>query len=80
MVEGAPSVVQGDNGKEFKNKLLRNLYSKYNAISGFGRSRYPQTQGIVETKIVGTRRNQTLGRRLSKSLHGKGVRWIVILS
>ena len=73
MSEGAPSIVQSENGKEFKNAHLRNLYAKYNVISRFGRARYPQAQGIIE------RRNQTLFRRLSKALYGKGTRWIDIL-
>jgi transposase InsO family protein len=57
------------NGKEFKNEILKNLFKKYFISARFGRVRHPQSQGIVE------RANQTLMRRLSKCLHGKGVRW-----
>jgi transposase InsO family protein len=73
MLEGFPSIVQSDNGKEFKNHLLQDYLKESNVISKFGRPRHPQSQGQVE------RANQTLVRRMSKCLYGKSVRWIDIL-
>lgn len=72
-LEGAPSIVQSDNGKEFKNSLLSELYKKWNIISVFGRPRHPQSQGQIE------RANQTLVRSLSKALHKKPKTWLTIL-
>lgn len=74
MLEGFPSIVQSDNGKEFRNKLLQEYLKENNVISKFGRPRRPQSQGQVE------RANQTLSRRIAKCLNGKTVRWIDILS
>jgi transposase InsO family protein len=69
LIEGAPSIVQSDNGKEFRNEIMKNLFKKYSISPRFGRVRHPQSQGIVE------RANQTLMRRLSKCLHGREARW-----
>ena len=74
MLEGFPSIVQSDNGKEFKNQVLQNYLKSVNVISKFGRPRHPQSQGQVE------RANQTLVRRLSKCLDGLSKEWISVLS
>lgn len=71
--EGAPAIIQTDNGKEFRNKTLFLLYEKWNIIPIFGRPRHPQSQGQVE------RANQTLVRSLSKALYQKPKVWIEIL-
>ena len=73
MSEGFPSIVQSDNGKEFKNAVLQDWLKANNVISKFGRPRHPQSQGQVE------RANQTLVRRMSKCLDGSSVRWVDIL-
>lgn len=73
MLEGFPSIVQSDNGKEFKNKILEDYLAENQVIHKFGHPRHPQSQGQVE------RSNQTLVRRTSKCLNGKSVRWIEIL-
>lgn len=70
MMEGAPSIVQSDNGGEFKNATIRGLYEEFNVIARYSRPRHPQSQGIVEKS------NQTLMRRLSKAVWGYGIRWI----
>lgn len=72
-VEGAPSVIQSDNGTEFKNLIMKELCEKYYVKQRFSRPRHPQSQGIVE------RANQTLIRRISKALCGEESRWISIL-
>lgn len=69
-VEGALSIVQSDNGKEFKIRKILDMYQEFNVIRRFSRPRHPQSQGIVE------RANQTLMRRLSKAVFGKGACWI----
>ena len=73
MLEGFPSIVQSDNGKEFKNAVLQDWLKANNVISKFGRPRHPQSQGQVE------RANQTLVRRMSKCLDGNSIRWIDVL-
>ena len=73
ILEGFPSIVQSDNGKEFRNNVLQDFLRTNKVISKFGRARHPQSQGQVE------RANQTLVRRMSKCLNGQSVRWIDIL-
>ena len=53
---------------------MEKLCEEFFIIPIFGRPRYPQSQGIIE------RANQTLTRRLSKYLEGKGKRWLDIIS
>jgi transposase InsO family protein len=72
-LEGFPSIVQSDNGKEFRNHILQDFLAQNCVISKFGRPRRPQSQGQIE------RANQTLVRRMSKCLNGQSVRWIDIL-
>jgi hypothetical protein len=73
--ETAPRFVQSDNGKEFKNKKVADLYIEFNVTAINGRPRHPKSQGIVE------RANQALVRRLGKTLLASGSkRWIDILS
>lgn len=52
--EGSPDLIQSDNGKEFKNSLMRYLLQKWGVTHLFGRPRHPQSQGQIE------RANQTL--------------------
>jgi transposase InsO family protein len=59
---GAPSILQSDNGKEFKNTLMDELCNRHNILFLHGRPRHPQTQGQIE------RFNQTLTRYISKHL------------
>ena len=73
ILEGFPSIVQSDNGKEFRNNVLQDFLRTNKVISKFGRARHPQSQGQVE------RANQTLVHRMSKCLNGHSVRWIDIL-
>jgi transposase InsO family protein len=58
---GVPGIIQSDNGKEFRNKLMFDLASKYKILLINGRPRRPQTQGQVE------RFNQTITRFFSKN-------------
>lgn len=71
-VEGAPEIVQSDNGKEFRNKILHSVMSQWGVNRIYGRPRCPKSQGQVE------RLNQTICRGLAKALHGKPKRWIDI--
>jgi hypothetical protein len=72
--EGAPKIVQTDNGKEFNNSLLTDYLNQQNIIFRRGRPRHPQNQGQVE------RANQTLVRKIAKSLSDKSVKnWVDIL-
>lgn len=72
--EGAPKIIQTDNGKEFKNALFIDYLNEHNIIFKFGRPRHPQNQGQVE------RANQTLVRKIAKFLSDKPIkRWIDIL-
>ncbi len=65
MVFGAPTILQSDNGREFKSKDiindLKRLWPNMKIING--RPRHPQSQGSVE------RGNQTLKNKLSAWLH-----------
>ena len=73
--ETAPRFVQSDNGKEFKNKKIAELYTEFNVNAIHGHPRHPKSQGMVE------RANQALVRRLGKTLLASGSkRWIDILS
>jgi hypothetical protein len=71
-LEGAPEIIQSDNGREFKNKVLHTLCSNWGVKHIFGRARRPQSQGQVE------RFNQTICRSFAKALHQKPKRWIDI--
>ena len=64
---GDPLEIQSDNGKEFKNCLLREFLLGRNIKIIHGRPRNPKAQGQVE------RVNQTIKRRFSKSLKGSVV-------
>ena len=68
-LEGAPAILQTDNGREFNNQLLKNLCIEFNILLVFGRVRHPQSQGQVE------RFNQTLKRRLTKAA-GEELGWL----
>lgn len=71
---GDPLEIQSDNGKEFKNSLLREFLLGRNIKIIHGRPRNPKAQGQVE------RVNQTIKRRLSKSLEGSNIKkWIEYL-
>ena len=47
---GLPSIMQSDNGKEFKNKLMLDLIKGWEGSckTVHGRPRHPQSQGLVE--------------------------------
>ncbi|KAI5151337.1 hypothetical protein ENBRE01_2067 [Enteropsectra breve] len=72
---GEPKMLQTDNGKEFKNSLLREFTDSLRIRRIFGRPRHPQTQGQVE------RVNQTLKRMMSALIleRSLGNRWIGLL-
>lgn len=73
--EGAPRILQSDNGKEFVNAYMVGLLNKYMVEHKRGRPRHPQSQGQVE------RVNQTITRKLAKQLHGTdSKRWVDILA
>ncbi|KAI5151714.1 hypothetical protein ENBRE01_2332 [Enteropsectra breve] len=66
-----PYEIQSDNGREFKNQLLRNYLLSLNVRIIHKRPRNPKAQGQIE------RANQTVKRRLGKCLFGKlEMRWI----
>ncbi len=68
---GVPAELQSDNGKEFRNTLIRDYCNELNIRMIHGRPRNPQAQGQVE------RVNQTVKRWLAKSLNGvTEKRWI----
>lgn len=68
---GAPSTIQADNGKEFKNNLLKETMLNMHITIIHGRPRHPQSQGQVE------RVNQTVKRFIAKKLYGTSSnRWI----
>lgn len=67
---GYPSILQTDNGKEFKNSLVANFCSANKIRMVHGRPRHPQSQGKVE------RLNQTLARSLGKCCDGENGVWI----
>jgi Integrase core domain len=70
-LEGAPRIVQTDNGREFVNVCLRIFLKDKNIQHVRGRPRHPKNQGQVE------RVNQTLTRKLAKALSIQTVkRWI----
>ena len=71
--EGPPSILHTDNGLEFSNGLIENFCREKNILFVHGRPRHPQSQGQVE------RFNQTVCRKLSKSLHKAAKVWIEIL-
>jgi hypothetical protein len=68
--EGAPAIIQSDNGKEFINSKFSTLCARYNIQHIRGRPRHPQSQGQIE------RANQTIVRKIAKCLHGGKKRWI----
>ena len=47
---GLPSILQSDNGKEFKNKTVAELIDEWddNCECIYGRPRHPQSQGLVK--------------------------------
>lgn len=68
---GVPKSIQSDNGKEFKNALLREYLVSKNILIVHGRPRNPKSQGQVE------RVNQTIKRWLAKKLYNsKTIKWI----
>lgn len=69
-IEGAPLIMQSDNGKEFVNTVMKNVLESWGVKHVRGRPKHPQTQGQVE------RANQTIGRSFAKCLHGKEKVWI----
>ncbi|KAI5152500.1 hypothetical protein ENBRE01_2876, partial [Enteropsectra breve] len=72
--EGAPQIIQTDNGREFVNSQLEALCAQWGIMHVRGRPRHPQNQGQVE------RVNQTLVRKIAKALEGIGNwKWIDIL-
>ena len=44
---GPPKKLHSDNGKEFKNKILRDICDEFHTIQIFGRARAPWIQGQV---------------------------------
>jgi len=73
LLEGAPRIVQTDNGKEFANQLLTAYLNSEHVSFVRGRPRHPQNQGQVE------RLNQTIVKKLAKHFEGQPVkRWIGI--
>ncbi len=70
---GVPRSIQSDNGKEFKNLLLKNYLIEMKILIIHGRPRNPKAQGQVE------RVNQTIKRWLAKKLYEThSFRWIDI--
>lgn len=68
---GVPISIQSDNGKEFKNTLLKETLKNLNILIVHGRPRNPKAQGQVE------RVNQTVKRWLAKKIYNTGgMRWI----
>jgi hypothetical protein len=68
---GVPVSIRSDNGKEFKNSLLKEYLNSLNFQTIHGRPRNLKAQGKV--KHV----NQTVKRWLAKKLHeNPGNRWI----
>jgi IS30 family transposase len=72
---GVPLAIQSDNGREFKNQVLRDyMLSKHIRII-HGKPRNPKAQGQIE------RANQTIKRWLSKGLYEiNSKQWILIHS
>ena len=58
---GAPTILQSDNGKEFKNEILLNTLNRYWSSSKIihGKPRHPQTQGSVESANKDIKRHFT---------------------
>lgn len=50
--EGAPRIVQSDNGKEFANSIFTNYLSDQNITFKRERPRHPQNQGQVERELI----------------------------
>lgn len=73
-IEGAPEILQSDNGREFKNQKMKLFLAEWGVEQIFGRARRPQSQGQVE------RLNQTVCRAFAKALHNESKRWIDIHS
>ena len=71
--EGTPLILHTDNGLEFSNSLLDNFCKEKNILFVHGRPRHPQSQGQVE------RFNQTICRKLSKTLYEKEKNWLDVL-
>lgn len=69
--EGAPLIIQSDNGLEFNNKLVKDYLKVLNIVFKRGRPRHPQNQGQVE------RANQTITRWIARNkTHTPIKRWI----
>ena len=48
-VFGAPFILQGDNGREFANKIIQNLADMWSGMKlVHGKQRHSQSQGSVE--------------------------------
>ena len=58
---GAPTILQSDNGREFKNVILLNYLNRYWSSSKIihGKLRNPQTQGSVESANKDIKRHFT---------------------
>ena len=61
-----PYILQSDNGREFVNKVVRNLLIDWDGLCTInGRPRHPQSQGTVERgnreveKMIGNLRKST---------------------
>jgi hypothetical protein len=70
---GAPAILQSDNGKEFRNKLIRELILLWpDCKMVHGRARHPQSQGSVEKS------NDTLQRLLGTWMReSASLKWAV---
>jgi hypothetical protein len=69
-----PKLIQADNEKDFRNRLLNDYHRNLNVTVVHGRPRNSRVQGQVE------RVNQTIKRRLSKALNGVAEkRWVDLL-
>ncbi|KAI5152538.1 hypothetical protein ENBRE01_3262, partial [Enteropsectra breve] len=70
---GEPAILQADNGKEFKNKVIDQYCADFRITRMYSRARYPQTNGQI------VRCNQTLKRllsSLSQRNSERNVRWV----
>jgi len=66
-----PIVLQTDNGKEFKNRVLANYLRLWGITQVFSKAYTPTTQGMVE------RYNQTLKHKIFKGfLRNKNKKWV----
>ena len=73
---GLPSILQSDNGREFKNALVAELIQSWegNCKIIHGRPRHPQSQGLVEQA------NGTLERMLASMMEQENHKnWVKLL-